>query len=83
MIQCQKRAVRIINKTKYNAHTQPIFAPLNILPLTELINQQKLHLIHAFIHNYLPNSFEDFMMKNNQVHAHEYIFRNNSDFLSL
>ena len=83
MIQCQKRAVRIINKTKNNAHTQPIFASLNILPLTELINQQKLHLIHAFIHNYLPNSFEDFMMKNNQVHAHEYIFRNNSDFLSL
>ena len=47
---------------KYNAHNQPIFASLNILPVPELIYQQKLHLIHAFIHNYLPNSFENFIL---------------------
>ena len=49
LIKGQKRAVRIIKKAKYNAHTQPIFALLNILPLPKLIYQQKLHLIHAFI----------------------------------
>ena len=59
---------------KYNAHTQPIFASLNILPLPELIYQQKLHLIHAFVHNYLQNSFENFILLNNQVHVHNFIF---------
>ena len=72
--------MRLIKKTKYNAHTQPIFASINILPLLELIYQQKLHLIHAFIHNYLPNSFENFILLNNQVYVHNYIFRNDRYF---
>ena len=38
-----EKAVRIIQKANYNAHTQPIFASLDILPLPELIYQQKLH----------------------------------------
>ena len=69
---------------KYNAHNQPIFASLNILPLPELIYQQKLHLIHAFVHNYLQNSFENFILLNNQVHVHNFIFRKplaNTEFL--
>ena len=44
-----EKAVRIIQKANYNAHTQPIFVSLDILPLPELIYQQKLHLIHLFI----------------------------------
>ena len=80
MIKCQKRAVRIIQKAKYNAHTQPIFASINILPLPELIYQQKLHLIHAFIHNYLPNSFKNLILLNNKVYVYNYIFRNDWDF---
>ena len=80
LIKCQKRAVRIIQKAKYNALTQPIFASLNILPLPELFYHQKLHLIHAFIHNYVPNSFENLILLNNQVHVHNYIFRNDKDF---
>ena len=46
------------------------------LPSLIFINR-KIHLIRAFIYKYLPNSFEDFIMKNSQVHAHECIFRNN------
>ena len=45
--------MRIIQKAKYNAHTQPISASLNIYSLYSLY-QQKLHLIHAFIHFHLP-----------------------------
>ena len=67
--------MRIIQKAKYKAHNQPIFASLNILPLPELIYQQKLHLIHAFIQN-----FENFILLNNQVHVHNYIFRIYRDF---
>ena len=74
--------MRIIQIAKYNAHTQPIFASINILPLPELIYQQKLHLIHAFIHNNLPNSFENLILLNNQVHVHNFIFRNDRDFFA-
>ena len=76
-----EKAVRIIQKANYNAHTQPIFVSLDILPLPELIYQQKLHWIHAFILNYLPNSFENFILLNNQVHVHNYIFRIDRDFV--
>jgi len=59
---------------------QHIFASLDISPLPELIYQQKLNLIHAFIHIYLPK----LILLNNQVHVHDYIFRNGRDiFLPL
>ena len=76
----QKWAIRIINKSKYNAHTQPLFASSNILPINDLITQQNLHLIHAFVYNYLPSSFNNFLQVNRATHNHEYVLRNDDDF---
>ena len=36
LVKLQKRAIRIINKSAYLAHTDPIFKTLNILPLHEV-----------------------------------------------
>ena len=33
----QKKAIRLINGSKYNSHTEPIFKALSILPLPKLI----------------------------------------------
>ena len=76
----QKWAIRIINKSKYNAHTQPLFASSNILPISDFITQQNLHLIHAFVYNYLPSSFNNFLQVNRATHNHEYVLRNDDDF---
>ena len=61
----QKWAIQIINKSKYNAHTQPLFAssvlPYLVLPISDLITQQNLHLIHAFVYNFLPFSFSNYL----------------------
>jgi len=38
----QKAAIRIITKSSYNAHTQPLFKRLEILPLESLIKYHKL-----------------------------------------
>ena len=38
----QKRCVRIIDKSKYNAHTEPLFKKYSILKLCDLLQQKAL-----------------------------------------
>ena len=77
----QKIAVRLITKSKFNAHTQPLFFNLGILPLPELILQQRLILMHAYVFSILPPSFNDMFLTNNSLHGNLYNLRNNDNFL--
>lgn len=77
---CQKWAIRLINKAKYNAHTQPLFAVSNILPFKDLIVQQNLHITHAYVYNYLPLSFNNFLQRNHELNRHGHTLRNDNDF---
>ena len=65
----------MITKSKYNAHTQPLFYSKGILPLSELILHQKLQ----FKHSLLPSSFDELFVKN----ATLYLMRNLNDFYVL
>ena len=60
----QKQAVRIICNAKYNAHTQPLFFKLNILPLDDLILHQKMIFMFFYDRNVLPISFQDYFLRN-------------------
>jgi hypothetical protein len=53
----QKIAVRLITNSPFNAHTEPLFKSLKILPLNFLIQMQKLQFRQRYIHNDLPRSF--------------------------
>ena len=53
----QKAAIRVISSAPYNAHTEPLFKKLNILPLVNLIEYFKLQFMHRFLSNELPISF--------------------------
>ena len=53
----QKIAIRIISHSKYNAHSEPIFKKLNILPLNLLIESSKLIFMQQYIQGYLPSTF--------------------------
>ena len=53
----QKKAVHIVVLEKYNAHTQPIFKKLKILPLDKLISYFNLQLMQKFKQGFLPISF--------------------------
>jgi hypothetical protein len=55
----QKAAVRIISNSKYNAHTEPLFKKLNILPLPLLSDYFKLQFIQRFVQGFLPPSFNN------------------------
>ena len=65
---------------KYNAYTQPLFYSRGILPLSELILQQKLQFMHLFNHSLLPSSFDELFLRNATLFGNLYFMRNLNDF---
>ena len=55
----QKKAIRLINGSRYNTHTEPIFKELCILPLDKLIEFFNLQFMQNFIQGFLPVSFNN------------------------
>ena len=55
----QKKAVRIMTASKYNAHTEPLFKQLNIMKLEDSFSLQCLKFYHEFEGNSLPKYFAD------------------------
>jgi Reverse transcriptase (RNA-dependent DNA polymerase) len=53
----QKNAIRIVTKSVYNAHTEPLFKKCAILPLPNLIDYFQLQFMHSFLNGGLPISF--------------------------
>ena len=50
----QKKAVRIIYLSKYNAHTEPIFKELKLLKVGDILKLQELKFYYKYRHNLLP-----------------------------
>ena len=59
----QKRAMRCIFNTKYNAHTDPIFHKLQVLKFNDLLDLNEIRFVHKFIYMKLPSSFDNFFSK--------------------
>ena len=53
----QKKAIRLICDTKYNAHTEPLFKKEKILPFKDLFAFFKLLFMFDYTNNLLPISF--------------------------
>jgi hypothetical protein len=53
----QKKAIRIISDSGYNAHTAPLFNSLDILPLAKVITQTKLTFMRSVYYGHVPTSF--------------------------
>ena len=60
----QKRAVRIITRSKYNSHRDPLFRKLNLLKAKDLFELNVLKLFYKYkkksLPFYLSNMFSDF-----------------------
>ena len=65
LFKLQKSAIRIILGSLYNAHTEPLFKKLEILPLPHLILFSKLQFMQKISQNFLPGSFNDTWIRNN------------------
>jgi len=78
----QKKAVRLISNSKYNAHTQPLFKKLQILPLPDLISFFRLQFMQKFQYGLLPPSFVEVwttMAARQQQNLHNYPLRNSEN----
>ena len=59
----QKKAVRIITKSKYNSHSSPILKQLKLLKVEDTFKIASIKYYHKFHNNTLPTYFQDFPFK--------------------
>jgi hypothetical protein len=77
----QKKAIRIISKAHYNAHTIPLFLANKILPFDKLIQLHRLLFMHSIAYDYAPITFENTWIKNNARNTGHDL--RNHDYFSL
>ena len=63
----QKEAVRLISKSKYLAHTEPIFKMLEILPFENILQYNKTTFIQQVIYKHAPTTFHNLWLKNRDI----------------
>ena len=64
----QKKAIRIITSSKYDAHTNLLFHQLCILKLPDLVFMQRTLFMFDFHHNNTPSAFSKFFTSLRKVH---------------
>jgi len=75
LINCQKKCIRNINKSKYNSHTGPIFKKLNILKFHDLFDLNCKLFMHSFVHNKLPSCFGSMFSKSNSLRTNNIVLQ--------
>ena len=66
----QKRIIRIINKSHFNAHTDPIFKDLGILKFNDIHLLQLGQFMYSCKNSFLPPRFNNNFSQNNQFHSY-------------
>ena len=66
----QKRAVRMISCSKYNAHTEPLFKSLNLLKVEEIFKIKILKFYYKYSQKTLPLYFNEMFTKTSHQHNH-------------
>ena len=77
----QKKVVRIISGSAFDAHTEPIFKQLKILKLCDIFRFQVGKIIFLFKKRRLPIAFNNLFMIRSQLHS--YNTRNSSSFYTF
>ena len=54
----QKKAIRVITRSNYNAHTEPLFKSLGLLKFEDLFMLMALKFFYKYCHNLLPSYFQ-------------------------
>jgi len=60
----QKDAIRLILNKPYNAHTEPLFKELKILPFDKLLLYFNLQIMQRYIQGFLPSAFNNVWITN-------------------
>ena len=59
IIKLQKRAIRVVSKSNFISHTEPLFKKLKLLKLIDIFKCQQIKFSHKYLNNKLPMYFTD------------------------
>ncbi len=76
----QKKAIQIVTKSEYRAHTNPLFFAHGILPFDKIVYYSTSLFMHSIEYNYAPKAFLNVWQKNNDREL-VYGLRNNNDYV--
>ena len=77
LFKLQKKAIRLITKSRFDAHTIPIFKKEEILPIYKQAEFSKIIFMHDYIKDLTPISFKDTWIRNAQRNSRS--LRNDND----
>ena len=67
----QKKVIRIISLSKYNAHTEPLFKNLKLLKVSDILKLQELKFYYKYKNNKLPHYLQSLPFHpNTETHDH-------------
>ncbi|XP_068704692.1 uncharacterized protein [Montipora foliosa] len=70
LITLQKRVIRIMSKSAFDAHTDPLFKNLKILNLESIYKFQVGKFMYQYRSGLLPDSFNNMFLVTHQVHSY-------------
>ena len=68
----QKKAIRVISNSKYNAHTEPLLKKLNLLKLEDIFKINLLKLYFKYKSNMLPFHLMEMFKPHTQNHTYNF-----------
>ena len=66
----QRKAVRLMTFSHYQAHTNPLFNTLKVLKLTDIVKLNNILFTHNTINNKSPKIFNNFFTLKQSTHQH-------------
>ena len=80
LFRLQKRAMRLITDSKYNAHTEPLFKKLNCLMIDDVYSLNMLKFRYKSINETVPHYFKDMFTCTHTPHDHDTRFKHLNEF---
>jgi hypothetical protein len=72
VIKLQKKSIRILSLSKYNAHTEPLFKELKLLKVNDILRLQELKFTYKYKNNKLPYYLQNLPLHpNTDTHNYE------------
>ena len=71
LITLQKRVIRIVSRSAFDAHTDPLFKNLKILNLESIYKLQTGKFMYQYRSGLLPYSFNNMFLVTHQVHSYD------------
>ena len=71
IIKLQKRAIRVITNSKFNAHTEPLFKRTNLLKLKDIFDACVLKIYYKLLNYSLPHYVQNMFADDNPTRRYE------------